>query len=149
MKVMIVVLFSVFLSVLSPKEETLTKEALWSTINEMGIKHPDVVFAQALLESGDFSSPVCKRNNNLFGMKMPELRKTVAHPGFKGYAKYESWKQSIYDYKLYQEHLFRNGELSRSQYISKLNKIYSEVSDYSTRLKRVIKENKSVIFQNS
>lgn len=80
---------------------------------------------------------------------MPETRKTVAHLGFMGYAKYESWKQSIYDYKLYQEHLFRYGELSRTQYMVKLNRIYSEVSDYAARLKRVIKENKNVISQNS
>ena len=146
---MITLLLSLFMSFLSPKEEALTKENLWHTIKEMDIKHPDVVFAQALLESGDFSSKVCKMNNNLFGMKMPETRKTVAHLGFKGYAKYESWKQSIYDYKLYQEHLFRHGELSRTQYMVKLNRIYSEVSDYAVRLKRVIKENKNVISQNS
>ena len=145
---MLALLVSVTILVSSPKEETLTKENLWHTIKEMDVEHPDLVFAQALLESGDFSSQVCKRNNNLFGMKMPETRKTVAHPGFKGYARYESWKQSIYDYKLYQEHLFRNGKLSRFQYMVKLNRTYSAVKDYSLRLKRVIKENKSVISQN-
>jgi uncharacterized FlgJ-related protein len=136
-------------SLSSPKEQSLTKENLWKTIKETGIKHPDVVFAQALLESGEFKSQVFKSNNNLFGMKVPEHRQTVSQPGRKGYARYDSWKQCVYDYRLYQDFLFKSGELSREQYIIKLNKIYSEVPDYQKRLKRVMKENKKIILQSS
>lgn len=142
---MLLVFVSLVASLFSPSESNLTKENLLKTIKQTGIKHPDVVFAQALLESGDFKSQVCRSNNNLFGMKVPECRSTVAQPGRKGYARYDSWVQCVYDYKLYQEFLFENGELSREQYLRKLDKIYSEVPDYQKRLKRILKENRKII----
>ena len=33
------------------------------------IKHPEIVYAQALIETGGFTSTIYKQNNNLFGMK--------------------------------------------------------------------------------
>lgn len=36
-------------------------------MNQIGIAYPDVVLAQARLETGNFTSKVFKENNNLFG----------------------------------------------------------------------------------
>jgi hypothetical protein len=127
----------------------LTKENLWKQINQTGIKYPDLVFAQALLESGEFKSKLCKENKNLFGMQMPTTRKTIATSSRKHYAKYKHWTESVFDYKLYQEYIFGKRKYTRIEYINMLNKKYSETSDYMKRVHRVLKENKSVIIDNS
>ena len=119
----------------------LTKESVYSAIKSFGIDHPDIVYAQALLETGGFKSRVCKDNNNLFGMKVPRKRPTTAMNN-SGYAKYTHWSESIKDYKLYQDYITRKKKFSRSQYLSILSKRYSETPDYVSRLKRVIKQHK-------
>ena len=55
----------------SNTKESITKENLYEQIMKYGIKFPDVVFAQAVLESGQFTSKLFKSANNLFGMKIP------------------------------------------------------------------------------
>ena len=49
-------------------EELLIKE-----ISKLNFKYPHIVLAQAILETGTFESKIFKENNNLFGMKEPEL----------------------------------------------------------------------------
>ena len=148
-KVNFVILGIFLLSFTLEKEEAeLNKENLWRTIVDQGIKFPDLVFAQALLESGDLRSSLCVKSNNLFGMKMPTKRETVAKPGKKDYAKYDHWVQSVRDYKLLQEYLFRKREYTRSEYVEMLSRRYSETGDYVNRVRRVLKENRSVIDQN-
>ena len=51
---------------------------LYLEIIENGIKHPDIVLAQAILESGYLTSQIFIENKNLFGMRFPERRPTVA-----------------------------------------------------------------------
>jgi hypothetical protein len=150
MKKLFFLLLGIFLLSFTPKKEKedLNKENLWRTIVDQGIKFPDLVFAQALLESGDLRSSLCVKSNNLFGMKMPTERKTVAKHGKNDYAKYDHWVQSVRDYKLLQEYLFRKREYTRSEYVEMLSRRYSETRDYVKRVRRVLNENKSVIDQN-
>ncbi len=121
----------------------ISKENLVRVLNDLEVQHVDIVFAQALLESAEFKSNVFKTRNNLFGMKVPGKRPTVAsNVGKKGYAHYDNWVQSVEDYRLYQNYVTKNKDLSRSQYLSIIAKSYSQTSDYVTRLNRVIKQNK-------
>lgn len=60
--------------------------------------HKEVMTRQAILETGNFKSSVFKHNRNLFGMKMPEKRKTTAIAKQKGFAVYNHWTESIDDY---------------------------------------------------
>jgi uncharacterized FlgJ-related protein len=128
--------------------DELNKENLWYVIKRLDIKHPEVVFAQALLESGNFTSKVCKIHNNLFGMKFPGKRETVAIGKSKsGYAKYSSWIESVEDYALYQDYIFlkKKKEFGKIEYFTYLDKTYAEGANYSIKLKRIIKENKNYI----
>lgn len=145
-KVLVVLVGVLFFGFTLPKEERLlTKENLWQVINEMDIKYPDLVFAQAVLETGHFKSVNCKVNNNLFGMKLPRVRETVATKGTKGYARYVDWVQSVYDYKLYQDYIFSKKNYSRTQYMSMLDKVYCESKNYTTKLKSIIKRHNYII----
>lgn len=82
----------------------LTDEILKRALKEMGIKHPDEVFNQAILESGHFKSKLAIKGNNLFGMRKPGKRLTFAlKDKIFGYAKYLHWIYSVADYKLWQD----------------------------------------------
>lgn len=60
-----------------------------------------IITAQAMHETGVFTSPVFLENNNAFGMRRPEKRETTAISENRGYAVYESVQESIKDLKLW------------------------------------------------
>jgi hypothetical protein len=117
---------------------------LYLEIIENDIKHPDIVLAQAILESGYLSSPIFIKNNNLFGMRFPERRPTVALSENRGYSVYDCWTDSVKDYKLFQEFLFRRKEKTRDEYFDYLDRIYAEDPNYVPFLKKVIEDNKTI-----
>lgn len=131
----------------NPEPVLLTHELLYEVINEKNIKHPEVVFAQAVIESGHFKSPLFINKNNLFGMKVPKKRETTAvNKGNKGYAKYHSWDSSVDDYLLWQQFTLKNkSELTKTQYLSLLGKIYAKDKKYISSLKRVMSEHKEIL----
>lgn len=136
-----------FTTINKTESVSITHELLYEQIIEKNIKFPEVVFAQAVLESGHFKAPIFTTKNNLFGMKVPKKRETTAiNKGKKGYAKYHSWDSSVDDYLLWQEFTLKNkSQLTKSQYLSLLGKIYAKDKKYISSLKRVISEHKSIL----
>jgi hypothetical protein len=126
---------------------TLSKQNLWCQIKESGIKFPEFVFAQAVLESGHFTSNLFKLNNNLFGMRIPTKRETVAVGRSKsGYAIYDHWTQSVNDYMLFQNYVINvRGYNTKEKYIGYLNRLYSESDGYVKKLNTIIKNHKSIL----
>lgn len=126
---------------------SLTHELLYEQINQKNIKFPDIVFAQAVLESGHFKSQLFINQNNLFGMKAPKKRETTAiNKGKKEYALYNDWDSSIEDYQLWQEFTLKNkGNLTRSQYFALLSRVYASDKKYVSSLKRVIIDNQEIL----
>jgi hypothetical protein len=57
--------------------------------------------AQAAHETANFTSQIFVTNNNLFGMKLPKVRKTTATGEKYGHATFDSLTDSIKDMKLY------------------------------------------------
>ena len=101
----------------------------------------DIVYAQAIIESGSFKSGLCRNNNNIFGMRLAHSRKTTAIGTRHGYAKYEDWKRSVDDYVLFQNSLKK---MTREQYLKYLNKRYSATQNYSFLLLKTIKNQKDI-----
>jgi len=128
-------------------EEQLSYECVYEQIVEMGIKFPDVVFAQAVLESGNFKSNLFKNHNNLFGMKLPKIRETVATGMVKnGYAKYDSWSESIYDYFLWQNYILsKKNILTKNEYLAYVNRVYAEGKNYGGKLRRIISQHQDIV----
>jgi Mannosyl-glycoprotein endo-beta-N-acetylglucosaminidase len=118
---------------------------VYFAIKQLGIKHPDIVFAQILLESDNLNSKLVMSNNNLMGMRLPKKRETTAIQAKCGYAMYASWYSCVADYLLYQLHITKNKDLNRTQYLNLIGRLYSETSDYKSRIRRVLKENKYFI----
>lgn len=142
---LLLLIFSVLLYAKEP-----SKKEVYDHIVCMQIKFPDIVLAQAILESGSFKSNLAKKNKNLFGMRLARIRSTTAKGQVHGYAKYDSWQESVKDYKLWQQHMMsKNPNMTRSQYMNLLNRIYSQTSSYAIRLKSIIKTNKNRYEENN
>jgi uncharacterized FlgJ-related protein len=136
-----------FTTINNTESVSITHKLLYEQITEKNIKYPEVVFAQAVLESGHFKAPIFTTKNNLFGMKVPKKRETTAvNKGKKGYAKYNTWECSVDDYLLWQDFTLKNkNNLTKNQYLSLLGKIYAEDKDYVLTLKRVMGNHKNII----
>lgn len=114
--------------------EKFSHDNLYSYIVDLGVKYPDIVMAQARLESGHFTSIIFKENNNLFGMRYPKRRETVATGSNKGYAVYPNWKVAVMDYKLWQNRFIHKID-TKDEYLAYLSKNYAADSLYIQQLK--------------
>jgi uncharacterized FlgJ-related protein len=117
-----------------------SKEKLKEYVLQLNIKFPQVVLAQAELESGHFKSVIFKENNNFFGMKEAKLRPTTNKGGNRGHAVYDSWRDCVVDYALYQT-TYLNDIKSQDEYLDYLKQNYAEDPNYILRLKEIIKKN--------
>lgn len=75
------------------------KEALASS--GLPTEHIDQIFTHARRESGNFKSVIFRKQNNAFGMRLPKRRSTLAVSKERGYAIYNHWYDSVYDYWLW------------------------------------------------
>ena len=120
------------------EDSTLNGENLKFAVYALPFKHRDII-AQAILETGWFTSENCKKNNNVFGMKKAYTRMTTADTVIDGYSHYPNWRQSVIDYYLLQSVTESVYPRSRAAYFSYLDKKYSEVGrSYSNQLKSII-----------
>lgn len=133
--------------------EQFSKDNLRKYIELKQIKHPDIVYAQAILETRKFTSTIFKENNNLFGMKYVhdwkygKKRETTAIGSQYGHARYRDWKSSVDDYLLWQQMFKRTPIETRDQYFTLLKR-YAENRLYVPVLKRIIEENKLIDIKN-
>lgn len=112
-----------------------SKENMMRLMYNLKIAHPDIVMAQAIIESGNFKSNIFKENNNLFGMKMPEYRKTTAIGINRGHAVYRNWRESVIDYALWQGKRARYS--TTNQYLRRLRS-YATDPNYIKKIKQRI-----------
>lgn len=99
-----------------------TRTEVLLEIKRQNIPHPEIVLAQARLETGNFKSDYYLRTRNAFGIKK----------GGK-YVTYRNWRDSVRDYRRlissrydggsYYSFLIRIGYASDKQYIQKLRRI--------------------------
>lgn len=88
---------------------SFSEELLVKCLEYEGVKFPDIVLLQSRLETGFYSSDIFLNANNLFGMKYPSRRPTVATGTYKEHAKYDHWSDSVVDYVLWQEYYQSRG----------------------------------------
>lgn len=110
-------------------------------ILQLNIKFPQVVLAQAELESGHFTSPIFKENHNFFGMKPAKLRPTTNKGENKGHAVFDTWRDCVVDYAFYSA-TYLNDMKSEAEYLEYLRQNYAEDPNYVSTLKKIIEKNK-------
>ncbi len=96
----------------------LTIPNLYTEIKRNGILYPKVVLAQAILETGWFTSPLCRDRHNLFGLTNPHTGK---------YYEFEHWSESVRAYYTKVQYKYKRED---GNYLLWLKKIgYAEAPD--------------------
>ena len=127
------------LVVLEDERSAFSEEALLKEIDDCGIRFADIVYAQAVLETGSFKSKIFTESNNLFGMKLARSRNTTAVGENRGHAMYDDWRRSVQDYSLYQSTYLRKIKTEK-QYLRFLGENYAEDPSYVSKLTRIMYE---------
>ena len=109
-------------------------------LKELHVKYPEIIYAQAKLESGNFKSELVKTNNNYFGMKISGNRPTTRSAEENGYAYYDNWRMSVIDYVFYSWCNLKDLKTREDYYDALTQMKYSETSDYIERVKTNEKE---------
>ena len=78
----------------------LTLDNLYRELKRNGILFPKIVLAQAILETGWFSSNTCRTKNNLFGLTNPRTGK---------YFTFNHWTESVRAYYTKVQYRFKGG----------------------------------------
>lgn len=100
--------------------DTFSSTALKQEINRQNILYSNIVYNQARLETGNFTSAIFKSHKNLFGFV-----------GNNGYIKYNTWQESVKDYKDWQLRRYKSGDY----YTFLKNVNYAEDSLYIYKLR--------------
>lgn len=106
------------------------KEGLEEALSYYGLKHKDIVYAQAILETGNFKSKVCKENNNLFGLYNSKKKR---------YCKFKHWAESVVAYK---EWIQKKYQPPNNYYTFLENINYAEEKEYTRLLKEIVNTRK-------
>ena len=81
-------------------ESDLTIENLIAAMEHYGLHHQSVVLAQACLETGFFTSPVCRYKHNLFGLTRRDGQ----------YYEFANWQESVKGYRDMIQYRYKGGD---------------------------------------
>ena len=115
--ILLVLMFSLSLS-------AQTDQQVYDELKKYNVKYPQIVLAQAKLETGNYTSTLCKKHGNLFGLKR------------KGrYAKFNNWQESVKVYRDWVQYKYKGGD-----YYVFLKKIgYASDPKYIIKVKEMVK----------
>lgn len=102
------------------------------------ISNPQIVFSQAILETGNFTSELFVEGKNLFGFRVAKKRPTPAIGEYNYHAKYWHFYDSIRDYKYFQDYWRAKG-YNLNNYLTFLTEIkYATDLDYINKLLNIV-----------
>jgi len=105
----------------------LTLSNLLEVMKEVGLSNRLIVLAQAVLETGNFSSKVCKQYNNLFG-----LYDSRHHD----YYRFEKWEDSVVAYQKFIQYRYKGGNYF--QFLKRIG--YAEDRHYISKVAKIAKQ---------
>ena len=123
------------------KENEFSPEKLKAYILQLNIRFPNIVYAQAVLESGNFQSDIFRTNNNLMGMRRATTRPTTNKGEQFDFAVYDNWRSSVEDYAMFAASYLNNIK-TEDEYFAYLKANYCTDSGYVDRIKVIIKQQK-------
>ena len=125
--------------IIAETQNEFTEERFVNKMKSLNIRQPHIAYAQAILESGGFTSKIFKENNNMFGMKQAQSRINLAKSTQYNHAYFESWEDCLLDFAFH-----------RATYLSKLRtendiytylgKYYAEDPGYINKLKTMVEK---------
>ena len=109
-------------------ENKSPEEGIDEALQYYNIEHPTIVKAQAILETGNFTSDLCIKNNNLFGLYDSKNKR---------YYSYNHWWESIIAYKKLIQRKYDN---SKYYYMFLEDIKYAKDKEYINKLKEIAEE---------
>lgn len=122
-------------------ENNFTKDKFVNKIQQLNLKHPHIVYAQAMLESGNFTSKIFRENNNMFGMKQARVRINLAKSTQYNHAYFETWEDCLLDFAFHRATYFHKLK-TEQDYYNYLGKYYAEDPSYIGKLKSMVNKYK-------
>ena len=112
----------------------LPQEGLMEALEHYGVKHPQIVYAQAILETGHFKSDLCLNGNNLFGLYNSKKHR---------YYTFDHWKDCVIAYKEMVQYKYKgDNDKPPNDYYKFLSDIgYAEDAQYIQKLKDIVNRN--------
>lgn len=110
-------------------------KAYKQSLIDLNIKYPRVVFAQALIESGNFKSTIFVENNNSLGMREAKIRPSTNIGSNRNHALYNTWRDCVVDYALWQSYHLKNIH-SEEEYLQLLGSIYATNPNYIESIRK-------------
>lgn len=103
------------------------------------LQYKEIAFAIFKLETGNGTSKLYRKYNNMFGFKV-NSRKLHNGKTKGGYAKYENRNVSLMDYYLFEKQLIKRfGIKNQKQYIAVISKRYARNPSYGKLLRKQLK----------
>lgn len=104
------------------EQNDLNVKNLLAVMDRYNVQFKKVVLAQALLETGYFTSRVCTECNNLFGLR---------RPSDGSYYEFPRWEDSVKAYCDYVQYKYKGGDYY--QFLDRIG--YAEDRDYTTKVR--------------
>ena len=110
------------------------QEGLMEALEYYGVKHPQIVHAQAVLETGNFKSDACLINNNLFGLYDSKNKR---------YYKFDHWTNSVEAYINMVQYKYKgDNDKPPNDYYRFLSNIgYAKDPHYINKVKKIVEQN--------
>lgn len=103
------------------------------------LQYKEIAFAIFKLETGNGTSKLYRKYNNMFGFKV-NSRKLHNGKTKGGYAKYENRNVSLMDYYLFEKQLIKRfGIKNQREYIRVISKRYARNPSYGKLLRKQLK----------
>ena len=100
--------------------------------DSLGVHHPNVVYAQARLESGNFTSAHYRNRHNCLGIYDSKRKR---------YASFESWQDCVKAYRDRVQYRCKTPNCTDEEYIQWLIKIgYAQDKTYASKIRRMMKQ---------
>lgn len=103
-------------------QSRLNVDSVFNYICKSGIKHPEIVIKQAVLETGWFKSPFLMSRNNIFAFRT------------KKYLRFDNWKACVDYYKNWQDRKYKD---TTENYYAFLVRIKYATPEYPKHLKKI------------
>ena len=122
-------------------QNNFTEEKFINKIKQLNLNYPHIAYAQAMLESGNFTSKIFKENNNMFGMKQARVRINLAKSTQYNHAYFETWEDCLLDFAFHRATYFSKLK-TEQDYYNYLGKYYAEDPSYIGKLKSMVNKHK-------
>lgn len=107
----------------------IAKDGIIEALEYHNILYPEIVYAQAILETGHFKSIGCVKHNNLFGLYNSRTNQ---------YHKFNHWEESVIAYKNWIQYRYKPPE-DYYDFLQRIN--YATDPTYISKVKQIVNKN--------